>query len=236
MNNIFEPEKSTKKQGMRESYEARRLFDPDCTIISNSAYNAIIGIAIAIGFVVNFVMAYNFTSAILSIPIVAVIIAYFILSFVGMYVVHKSSSAFVSAVGFLCLVVGMGLLLTFFLNTYELSSVYLAFGITAGITVLMTILASIFPDFFMSIGKTLMISLIICIIVEVICSFFFRGALQILDYVVILLFCGFIGFDWARAQKYQKTVNNAIDAAADIYVDIVNVLIRVLEIVGKSKN
>ena len=235
MSNVFEPEKKEKGK-FREAYEARRLFDEDSTEISSGMYNAIIGIAIAVGFAVDFAMAFCLTRQILSLPIVGVIIAYFVLSLVGLFVVHMSSSAFVSALGFLSLVVGMGLLLTFILNSYELSSVYFAFGITAGITIVMTILASIFPDFFLSIGKTLLISLLICIVVELICTFVFPGALMMMDYIVIIIFCGFIGFDWAKAQKYQKTVNNAIDAAADIYVDIVNVLIRILEIVGNSKN
>ena len=92
------------------------------------------------------------------------------------------------------------------------------------------------PNLFLSIGKSLGIALLIAIIVEIVCSFFFRGALEVVDFVIIPIFCGYIGYDWARAQKYPKTANNAIDAAADLYIDIVNVLIRILEIVGDSKS
>ena len=95
-------------------------------------------------------MAYFFTKQILSIPLVAVIIAYFIMSLGGMFVVHKSTSAFVSGVGFVVMAVGMGLILTFIFNAYELSSVYMAFGITATVAIVMTVLATFFEQFFLN--------------------------------------------------------------------------------------
>ena len=57
--------------------------------------------------------------------------------------------------------------------------------------------------------------------------------MTILDYAVALIFCGYIGLDWCRAQRYPKTLDNAIDSAADIYLDVVNLFIRVLSITGK---
>jgi FtsH-binding integral membrane protein len=43
-----------------------------------------------------------------------------------------------------------------------------------------------------------------------------------------------MGFDWYRAQAYPKTVDNAIDSAVDLYLDIINLFIRLLEIFGKK--
>ena len=57
--------------------------------------------------------------------------------------------------------------------------------------------------------------------------------MTIIDYAVALIFCGYIGLDWCRAQQYPKTLDNAIDSAADIYLDIVNLFIRILSITGK---
>ena len=36
--------------------------------------------------------------------------------------------------------------------------------------------------------------------------------------MVTLLFCGYIGFDYARAQTKLRTVDNAIDSASELYV------------------
>lgn len=234
----FEPQK-TKKNSLNSIFSAdkeSRFFADDTSIISNSKYNLIIGLMITAGFALNFLMAFYFQNQILRLPIIGVIIAYFILSLGGVFIVHKATSIFVSGLAFFVMAFGMGLLLTFILAEYEISSVFLAFGITAAITVVMTVLSTLFPQFFLSIGRGLGVSLIIAIIAEVICLFFFRGALGAFDYVIILIFSGYIGYDWAVAQIYQKTARNAIASAADLYIDLVNILIRVLEIVGKNKD
>ena len=51
-----------------------------------------------------------------------------------------------------------------------------------------------------------------------------------------MIFCGYIGLDWNRAQMYPKTVDNAIDSAADIYLDVVNLFVRILSITGKRRD
>ena len=57
----------------------------------------------------------------------------------------------------------------------------------------------------------------------------------IFDFIVVIIFCGYIGYDWARAQEYNPTLDNAIDSAADIYVDVINLFVRILSIIGKRK-
>jgi FtsH-binding integral membrane protein len=53
---------------------------------------------------------------------------------------------------------------------------------------------------------------------------------------VALIFCGYIGLDWHRAQQFPKTLNNAVDSAADIYLDVVNLFVRILSITGKRRD
>ena len=53
---------------------------------------------------------------------------------------------------------------------------------------------------------------------------------------MVLIFSGYVGYDWSKAQIFPKTLDNAIDSAADIYVDIVNLFIRILRIMGKKNN
>ena len=64
----------------------------------------------------------------------------------------------------------------------------------------------------------------------------FTGAdLAIIDYLVILIFCGYIGFDWARANQGEKTVDKAVDAAAYLYVDIANLFLRIMRILARAQ-
>ena len=71
--------------------------------------------------------------------------------------------------------------------------------------------------------------------VDLICLFLLHVAFSLIDAAVVLIFAGYLGFDWARAQTYPKTLDNAVDSAADIYVDIVNLFIRLLRLFARSR-
>ena len=82
---------------------------------------------------------------------------------------------------------------------------------------------------------TLCISLLITVVVEII-LFFVGIQLGIIDYVVVLIFCGYVGYDWAKANVQTKTVDNAIDSASELYVDIVNLFVRILRILARAND
>lgn len=44
-----------------------------------------------------------------------------------------------------------------------------------------------------------------------------------------------IGYDWGRANRIPKTTDNAIDSAAAIYIDIINLFVRILRIMGRRR-
>ncbi len=46
----------------------------------------------------------------------------------------------------------------------------------------------------------------------------------------------YIGYDIYRSQQYPKTLDNAVDSALDIYMDIANLFIRILSILGKRND
>jgi FtsH-binding integral membrane protein len=50
------------------------------------------------------------------------------------------------------------------------------------------------------------------------------------------LFCAYIIYDWNRALRLPYTVDNAIDAAVALYLDIMNLFIHLLRILGKSQS
>ena len=148
-----------------------------------------------------------------------------------------------SFAGFTGMALSMGLLLTFYVTAFSGNSVAYAFIATGLVTVIMIILSMLYPAFFQNLGRTLIISLLGCILVEFVGSILFRIPLGFIDYIVALIFCGYIGLDWNRyigldwnrAQAYPKTLDNAIDSAADIYLDVVNLFVRILSITGKRR-
>ena len=220
-------------ENFSKEYKLERMNSYAGTQVTERAYNMTIGLTLLWGILINVVMAVFFIYQILSLNYILVLVVYFVGTIGCSILVHKSSSPAVSFAGFTGMAICMGLLLTFYVTAFSGHSVAYAFIATGLVTVIMVILSMLYPAFFEGLGRTLIISLLACIILQVVGSLLFGLPMTILDYAVALIFCGYIGLDWCRAQRYPKTLDNAIDSAADIYLDVVNLFIRVLSITGK---
>lgn len=219
----------------KEFKEARRLAMEGAEVKEN-IYNLIIGGVLLWGIAINIIMAQLFMEPILNMNYIVVLIIYFVGSFASMYAVYHSTSPVISFAGFTGLSVSMGLLLTYYVSYYEIGSIALAFITTAIVTGAMMMAATIFPTFFKGLGRVLFFTLLITIIAELVVSIIMGIATTIFDFIVVIIFCGYIGYDWSRAQEYPPTVDNAIDSAADIYVDVVNLFVRLLSIIGRRRD
>ena len=113
--------------------------------------------------------------------------------------------------------------------------VYQAFVLTACIAVIMTVLSGIFPDFFAKLGGMLLASLFAIIIGSALCMFL-GWSTYYLSIFAAAIFSLYIGYDMYRAQRYPKTADNAVDCAVDIYLDIINLFLRLLRILGRRRN
>ena len=213
-----------------------RLQNFEGLMLTDRTYNLVIGLTLTVGVLIDMAMAYYLALPILRMNYLFILIVYFIGSLGCTFVIYRSKNPAVSFAGFVGLSASMGLLLTYFLTAFALADVRTAFTMTAAAVVLMVALATVFPGFFLSIGRGLGIALLVTIVVEVVATLILRRSMGIFDYLVVLIFCGYLGYDWARAQQFPKTLDNAIDSAADIYVDIVNLFIRILSILGRRKN
>lgn len=221
---------------MNKEYRLERMNNYAGTMVTEKAYNLTIGLTLLWGVLINVVMATFFTYQILSMNYLLVVVLYFAGTLGCSILVHKSSSPAMSFAGFTGMAISMGLLLTFYVTAFTGHSVAYAFIATALITVIMVLLSMLYPEFFRNLGRTLFVSLIGCILIELIGSLVLGLPMTIIDYAVALIFCGYIGLDWHRAQQFPKTMDNAVDSAADIYLDVVNLFVRILSITGKRRN
>ena len=221
---------------MNKEYRLERMNNYAGTMVTERAYNLTIGLTLLWGVLINVVMATFFVYQILSLNYLPVVVLYFAGTIGCSILVHKSSSPAVSFAGFTGMAISMGLLLTFYVTAFTGHSVAYAFIATALITVIMVLLSMLYPEFFRNLGRTLFVSLIGCILIELIGSLVLGLPMTIIDYAVALIFCGYIGLDWHRAQQFPKTMDNAVDSAADIYLDVVNLFVRILSITGKRRN
>ena len=203
-------------------------------IISASKFNLIIGGCLLWGFVFNVIIITFFSQWALSLNYWLVLIGYFISCFAGVMIYSKSDKPFISFIGYNLIVLPIGILLTYFLYGVNATIVLQAIVTTGAVTLIMMIASTIYPSFFIKIGNTLSIALLSVIVVELILVFFFNANPSIMDWGVALIFCGYIGYDWAIANQKVKTADNAVDGAAALYMDIINLFIRIVSILSRK--
>lgn len=206
--------------------------------ISSSAFNVVMCATLFWGFLVNALMIgfwaepiYNFHSGIS--PWVT-FGGYFVLSIIGILLSVKSGKPAISFLGFNLLVLPIGVMLCLLVPWMPIAIVNKALILTGLVTATMILLGLIRPQLFLGLGRTLFIALIVGILAEVLATFVFHYTGAAFDWLFVIIFSAYIGYDIAKAQVYPKTVDNAIDCALDLYLDIVNLFIRLLSLLARE--
>lgn len=221
--------------------EAISPFDPardHSAPLTRSAYNLIMGGLVAGGFGVIALCALlaqspAFLYAVID-NYVLVSVVSFAASIAGIIVMNMGMDREgygMTLAGYCLLILSMGFTTGTLLPFFNLPSIANAFVGTLIISALFTLLGTSFPSFFARIQGVAVAALIALIIAGVAGSI--AGfAMAWYDYAIILVFCGFIGYDTYRAQQCEPTVKMAIFNAAEIWLDLVNIFIHLLQIVG----
>lgn len=205
--------------------------------ISTKSYNLILGGVLLYGFVMNAIMvlvAQNFMLGLIeTISWIGFLIAYIVCAIAGSIIAVRSHNPIWSFVGYNLIAVPIGALLTLCLPSYDPSKILLAIVLTGIVTLAMMMLSVMFPNFFAKLGPTLFFSLLIGLVVEIVAHLLgYKG--DIFNYLFVALFSLYIGYDWHKAQAYPKTVDNAIDSAIDLYLDIINLFVRILDLLDRK--
>ena len=204
--------------------------------LSERRYNLLLGSVLVWGFFINFLLCFFFGDAIARMNPFAILVIYLVSAVVGILLNTRSGNPLVSFIGYNLVVLPIGLVLSVYVSAFDELSVTLSFLITAIVTLTMMLLSIAFPQLFYSIGPALGVTLLVVLVFDIVLTLiggFF--ALGVIDWIVTFIFCGYIGYDYAIAQNREKTADGAIDSACALYLDIVNLFIRVLAIVGRSR-
>ena len=203
--------------------------------ISTRLYNFIIGAVLLYGFLMNvFIVKTVPVASIMAVPMWIFLIGYFASCLFGIYLFTKSDNPIVSFIGFNFVAVPFGLIVNIVTSQYSPDLVINAMQVTTVVTCIMMVLGTAYPKFFESIASGLFWGLLASIIAELILTFVFKMDLGIMDWIIAAIFCGYIGYDWGKASALPKTVDNAVDSAAALYMDIINLFLRILSIMGKK--
>jgi len=207
--------------------------------ISERAFNMIIGAMLLWGFLLNYLTVTLFARQAMALfygtnPLI-LLVGYFVLVLAGNALVVKGNSA-LAFVGYTMIAAPIGLLLCLSLEGIPLDTVKSAVLVTAIVTLSFMIAGALFPGFFLKLGRVLFFSLLFMIIGSLISMLLFgsRGNM-VFEWLGIGIFSLYIGYDWARANTCFRSVKNAMGLSASLYLDIINLFLRVLEIMNRNR-
>ena len=195
--------------------------------VTRERFNLILGGTLLWGFLMNILFCIFFGRAAAQLPYGVIMIAYAVLAFSGIMINTRSQKPIWSFVGYNMVVLPLGLVLSALIADAGADAVCETFQITAGVTAGMLLLSNWKPETFIRMGPCLLGALLLTLVAELV-SFLFNRSFEAINVVVALIFCGYIGFDWARAQQRPCTADNAIDSACALYLDIINLAMRIL--------
>lgn len=211
-------------------------YDPE-ELIGDRAYNAILLGVLLWGLLVNVLLCVYAGVVLRYVPPLALLIGYLVCAFVGVRIAARSRRPLVSFLGYNLVVVPFGLVIAVMVEAYGgIGSAVVkdAFVYTMLITGGMGAFAMIAPSLFEKLGGALLGclgGLLICELVLLL----FRVRQNVTDWAAAGLFSLYIGYDIHRSQQFAKTVDNAVDSALDIYLDVANLFIRLLELMGRRR-
>lgn len=220
----------------KEAFFSKSVRDTgSVSTMSEGSFNFMLGLVLCWGFFINWVMVSRISAeTYLAYPSWALIVGFLVLSFAGIALFKASENPVVSFFGYNMMVVAFGPILSIVVSEYDSDLVFEAIQTTGLVTAVMMLAATIFPAFFKRLGGVLFIALLAMIVIELVQAFVFHVQQGWTDWAVALIFCGYIGFNWVRANEMPRTLDNAIDCAAELYLDIINLFVRILQIMGNK--
>jgi len=164
-----------------------------------------------------------------------------IFAIIGTIMAVRSQNPVISFVGYMLVAVPLGLILGPVVALYTEASVARIFVLTTSVVVVLGVIGATIPRSLESWGAWLTGGLLILLGGLVLMPLLglmgvpVGGALTALDWFGVILFGGYVIFDLNRAMRIPYTLDNSIDAAVAIYLDVVNIFIRLLALLGDRR-
>ncbi len=169
-------------------------------------------------------------------PLAGFVLGVVVVAFLGTLIYNKSSRPGVSLLGYALVAGPFGLLLGPVVAQYTTASVLMILAITAAVVVVLGLVGACIPEKLEGWGSWLLGGLLVLIIGFFIVPLFGQGAMVLWNWLGIVLFSALVIYDFNRAMKLPRTLDNSIDAAAAIFMDSINLFIRFLIAGGQSNS
>lgn len=200
--------------------------------MSRNVFYFVLGAILSWGFVLTMLAAKS--TAAWHPNIVSLLVVGLGIPIIGIFMSAMSSNPLISFAGFNLVVGGLSAILGPVLAMYDIKEpglVERAAAMTALVTAVMGTTGMMFPNFYRSIGGALFGALTALVVVSF--ARLFIPAIQgvgIIDYISAGIFSLYIGYDMWRASDIPATLDNAVDIAVSLYLDIINLFLDLLRI------
>lgn len=203
-------------------------------VMPRNVFYLVLGAVLSWGFVLTTLIAQ--ATANWQPGLVLLLLVGLVVPIVGILLSSFSDNPLVSFLGFNLVVGGLAAILGPLLATYmhtQPGLIERAATLTGLATAVMGISGLLFPNFYRHIGGALFGALLALVVVSF--ARMFIPAIQdvgIIDYISAGIFSLYIGFDMWRASEIPATLDNAIDVVVSLYLDIINLFLDLLRILG----
>lgn len=122
---------------------------------------------------------------------------------------------------------------------YQLGSVFITFFITAMYFGLLAFIGYTTKKDLSNLGTILFTSLLICVIISIINLFLGYPLIDtVMDWIVLVIFTGITVYDMQKIKEYPQIFNNKshIYGAMQLYLDFINIFLRILSLFAKRKD
>lgn len=196
--------------------------------LSPQLYNMVIGCCILYGFIINALIVGLCGNMFAQMNYMVFLIGYVVCCIVGI-LMTRSQSPVMSFIGYNFVVVPIGAVLSVSLPSYAHQDILAAIITTGVVVAIMMFVSMLIPKTFEKMSLTLFLTLLIGIIAEIIAVLLGYSG-NVFNWVFVIVFSLYVGYDWHKAQMYPKTLDNAIDSSLEIYLDIINLFVRLLSL------
>ena len=213
----------------------QRRFGTEGRALSDRVFYLLIGAALLFGFFVNALEVMFLTDFFLGWNPTVFLIVYLVMVIVGCIMSVWSRNPVISFIGYCMVVLPLGSVLSIYLPAFTYKTITSAFLVTTFLSLFMIILALVYPRVFNSIFALLGIAVLVALIYQIVAIFTGFGNNTWVDWLIVLLFSAYVGFDVSLARVRPRTVNNAVASACAIYMDLIYVFIRLVAIFGRHE-
>lgn len=168
-------------------------------------------------------------------------IGFIALSFIGVFMA-TSKDSIVSFIGYLMMTIGLGAITGPYIALYTTASVIQIFLLTLGVTLAIGIIGAIVPFSVSHWGGFLLTGLLVLIfaqfgtIILTLVGVNVSVTMTVLDWIGVFLFSLYIFYDMNQAMRASYSAENAMRFAISIYLNVMNLFLRLVSLFGDDND